>query len=91
MKEEMKFIITQGFVEIVFQGRTARFSGDVSGNGFAAKVDSMEWVTQEDGAKPTSREKAELITAAQKHFRWKRCKIFFVDEHGKKIKSIKED
>ncbi|MBQ1371702.1 MAG: hypothetical protein IIY70_02105 [Oscillospiraceae bacterium] len=86
MKDEMKFIITKGFVEIVFEGRTARFSGEVSGNGFAANANSMEWVTPEESAQPTDHEKAALITAAQKHFRWKRCKIFFVDEHGKKVK-----
>ena len=91
MKEEMKFIITKGFVEIVYEGRTARFGGQVSGNGFAAIANTMEWVMPEKTVKPTDQEKAELVTAAQKHFRWRRCKIFFVDEAGKKVKSLKAD
>ena len=77
---------TNSYVDIQYGNKTARFWGDLCANGFAAIESTMEWLSPEGGPPAGSDDKAQLISAVRRHFRWKRFRIFFVDEKGRKIR-----
>ena len=81
---------TNSYVDIQYGNKTARFWGDLCANGFAAIESTMQWLSPEGKILPNSDDKAQFISAVRRHFRWKRFKVFFVDDKGRKIR-IKPD
>lgn len=77
---------TNNYVDIQYKNKAARFWGDLCTNGFAAIESTMEWLSPEGGFPAGSDDRAQLISAVRRHFRWKRFKVFFVDDKGRKIK-----
>ena len=77
---------TNSYVDIQYRNKTARFWGDLCTNGFAAIASTMEWLSPEGTILPSSDDRAQFISAVRRHFQWKRFKVFFVDDKGKKIK-----
>ena len=77
---------TNSYVDIQYGGKTARFWGDLCADGFAAIESTMEWILPEGGISASSDERAKLISDVRRHFRWKRFKVFFVDDKGRKIR-----
>jgi hypothetical protein len=80
----MKFSGTKGHVDIKHNGKIARFWGDMTVNGFSAIANTMEWIDPIATKEVTDEERDELIKEVKKFFRWKRCKIVFTDEKGRK-------
>jgi len=85
-RQELAVTGTNSYVDIQYGNRTARFWGDLCTDGFAAIESTMEWLSPEGGILPDSEDRAQFISAVRRHFRWKRFKVFFVDEKGRKIK-----
>ena len=85
-KHELVITGTNSYVDIQYGNKTARFWGDLCTNGFAAIESSMEWISPERGIPADSDDRVQLISAVRRYFRWKRFKVFFVDEKGKKIR-----
>ena len=77
---------TNSFIDIQYGNKTARFCGDLCTNGFAAIESTMEWLSPEGGIPVGSNDRAQFISAVRRHFRWKRFKVFFVDDKGRKIR-----
>ncbi len=85
MKTDLKVTGTKNYVDVEYAGKKARFWGDLCNNGFAAIPSTMEWVSEEKGSIVTEEEKNDLMMVIKKHFRWKRFKVFFVDDNGNKL------
>ena len=77
---------TNSYIDIQYGNKTARFWGDLCTNGFAAIESTMEWLSPEGGIPVSSNDRAQFISAVRRHFRWKRFKVFFVDDKGRKIR-----
>ena len=77
---------TNSYVDIQYGNKVARFWGDLCTDGFAAIESTMEWRSPEGKISASSDDRAQLISAVRRHFRWKRFKVFFVDEKGRKIR-----
>lgn len=77
---------TNSYIDIQYGNKTARFWGDLCANGFAAIESTMEWLSPEGGIPVSSNDRAQFISAVRRHFRWKRFKVFFVDDKGRKIR-----
>lgn len=80
----MEFKITKGYVNIKHNDKIARFWGDMTVNGFSAIASTMEWIDPIATKEVTDEERDELIKEVKKFFRWKRYKIVFTDEKGRK-------
>lgn len=86
MKDDLKITGAKDYVDIECGNRTARFWGDLCANGFSAIASTMEWLAPEGAAEVKAEDRALLISKVRRFLRWKRFKIFFVDDNGKKIK-----
>lgn len=86
MQDKLVVTGTKSYVDIQYDNKTARFWGDLCTDGFAAIASTMEWYSPEGGIAASSDERAQFISAVRRHFRWKRFKVFFVDEQGRKIR-----
>ncbi|MBQ1735149.1 MAG: hypothetical protein II038_09735 [Lachnospiraceae bacterium] len=82
---DIKITGTKCYVDIQYEGKTARFWGDLCVNGFSAIASTMEWILPEGETKVSEEDRSSLIVAIRRHQRWKRFKIIFVDDHGKPI------
>ena len=83
--DELVVTGTNSYVDIQYRNQTARFWGDLCSNGFAAIESTMEWLSPEGGIPASSEDRAQFISAVRRHFRWKRFKVFFVDEKGRRF------
>ena len=80
----MKVSGTKSYVDIECEGKTARFQGELLIHGFEAIASTMEWLSPKPGDQVSEEDRVRLISMIQKHFRWKRFKVFFVDDKGEK-------
>ena len=86
MQDKLIITGTNSYVDIQYGNKTARFWGDLCTNGFAAIESTMEWRSLEGGIPASSDDRAQLMAAVCRYFRWKRFKVYFVDEKGRKIR-----
>lgn len=81
----LKISGNKSYVDIEFNGKVARFSGDMCLHGFSAIASTMEWIYPETKNKVSDDERTEIIKEVKKFCRKNRNKIVFVDDKGKKI------
>lgn len=77
-------------VNIDYNGREARFLGDIVHGGFRAFANTMKWVLPHSKQEPaTETEKYEVMMAVTLHFKGVKDRIFFVDDKGDELKFSK--
>jgi hypothetical protein len=54
--------------------------------GFSAIAGSMEWLPPDDGDVVSDNERIALIEAVKRHCRWRRYKVVFTDDKGKRMR-----
>jgi hypothetical protein len=83
-RTKMRFEMTKGYIDIEHNGKTARFWGDMRFYGFSAIANTMEWLPPHDGETVTDDERVALIREVKKHFRWRKYRVTFVNDKGKR-------
>jgi hypothetical protein len=86
MERKMKIEGNSQYVDIEYNGRTARFWGELCTFGFLAAASTMKWLPPDDGEPITDDEKIAVIKAVRKYCRWLRYKVVFADDKGKIIR-----
>jgi hypothetical protein len=72
-------------IDVEYNGRTARFYGELGLDSFQASAASMKWMTTQKDVVPTETERNEVILAVKQLQCKKRNRVFFVDKNGKEI------
>ncbi len=69
-------------VDVKYEGRTARFNGDLGMIGFRALADSMQWVTPQTSTPASEAERQAVIQAVKQFYGKKKDRIYFVDQNN---------
>ena len=72
-------------VDITYQGRTARFNGELGMVGFWAFADSMQWITPQTSMPASDAERQEVIQAVKQYYGKKKDRVFFVDQNNNEV------
>ncbi|MDR0513631.1 MAG: hypothetical protein LBG81_00525 [Coriobacteriaceae bacterium] len=76
----MRFSYRKGNVTIEYNGKKARFHGDICPHGFIALVSSMEWADPDNNAPVTEEDRRELIRLINRNATPTNNKFYFVDD-----------
>ena len=76
----MKITGTKGYIDIEYHGKTARFSGDMCIDGFAAIANSMKWLPPYDNFPVTENERLSLMRAVREEVKDNKYKVFFTND-----------
>ena len=83
MKNEVIVLFSsKSTIDIKYNGRIARFYGELGLDSFNASAKSMKWMTPQKDVLPTETERNEVILAVKQLHYKKRNRVFFVDENG---------
>ena len=82
----MKIVFTsKESIDIEYEGKVARFSGELGIVGFRAKADSMKWVTPQNDNSISPAERKRWIDEINRYYVKSKDRIFFLDSNGKEI------
>ena len=81
----MKITGKKGYVDIEYNGKTARFWGDMCLHGFSALASTMEWMSPTPTTEVDPSEKASLIKDVKSFCKRQPFKITFRDDNGKTV------
>jgi hypothetical protein len=81
----MRFSYRKGNVTIEYNGKKARFHGDICDEGFIAIVSSMEWADPDNNAPVTEEDRRELIRLINRNATPTKDSFSFVDDHYRSI------
>lgn len=73
----MKITGTRSYMDVEYNGKTARFKGELTLNGFYAIKESIHWQPPFDTVAVSKEEKNEIINAVLKESEKKEFKIYF--------------
>ena len=76
----MKITGTRGYIDIEHDGKTARFSGDMCIDGFAAIASTMKWLSPHENLLVTTEERLKLMKSVRKEVKDNKYKVFFTNE-----------
>ena len=76
----MKITGTKGYIDIEHNGKTARFSGDMCIDGFAAIASTMKWISLNERFPVTEQERLDLMRAVREEVKNNQYKVFFTDD-----------
>lgn len=76
----MKMTGTRGYIDIEHDGKTARFSGDMCIDGFAAIMSSMRWLPPYENVPVTEKECLSLMRAVREEVKNSKYKVFFTND-----------
>ena len=76
----MKITGTRGYIDIEYDGKTARFSGDMCIDGFAAIANTMKWVSPYENLQVLEEERLSLMRAVREEVKNNKYKVFFTNE-----------
>jgi hypothetical protein len=76
----MKITGTRGCIDIEHDGKTARFSGEMCIDGFAAIASSMKWLPPYENLPITEEERLSLICAVLEDVKDDKYKVFFTND-----------
>ena len=81
----MKITGERHYVDIEYDNKVARFTGELCMSGFAAIASSMKWLPPHDTLPVTKYDRISLMKAATEELRNKEFKVYFTDEQYKDI------
>ena len=81
----MKIIGERHYIDIEHNGKTARFTGELCMNGFAAIASSMKWLPPHDNQAATDYERISLMKAVVKELKNNSNKVFFTNDQFEDI------
>ena len=73
----MKITGTRSDIDVEYNGRTARFDGELGMKGFYAIANSMRWLPPYDKQMVTLEERKEVIAAVRKESEGREFQIYF--------------
>lgn len=79
-KEVVKIKGTKSYVDIEYNGRIARFWGDLCLHGFRAIANTMEWVFPHKEGTVTEDERNTFIAEVKKFCNKGKNKVIFIDK-----------
>lgn len=71
----------KGHIDIKYEDKIFRLSGDLSDNGFVAWISTIERVFPSTQAPITKQEQLEIVHAVNKYWRDDNCPIYFIDDN----------
>lgn len=77
---------TKCYVDIENNGKVARFWGDLCLHGFSAIASTMEWLSPDASVSVNDDERNALIKDVMKFCRWRKFKVIFIDDKGKRLR-----
>jgi hypothetical protein len=82
----MKIVCSsKGTVDIEYDGKVARFSGELGIVGFKAIANSMKWLSPKNNSPVSHAERKKWIDAINEYYAKSKDRIIFVDNSGKEI------
>ena len=81
----MEITGTRGYIDIEHNGRTARISGELCINGFAAIASTMKWLSPNDKQTVTESDRISLMKAVIEHLKDNENKVFFTNDRYEDI------
>ncbi len=77
----MKITGTRSYIDIEYNGRTARFLGELCIDGFTAIADTMRWLPPYENFPVTEQECISLMKAVNEELKYNQNKVFFVNKN----------
>ena len=81
----MEITGTRSYIEIEHNGKTARFSGELCIDGFAAIASTMRWLPPNDKETVTDSERISLMKAVVEELKDNENKVYFTTDQWKDI------
>jgi hypothetical protein len=81
----LKITGTRGYIDIEHNGRTARFSGELCIDGFAAIASTMKWLPPNDKLTVTETDCISLMKAVIEELKDNENKVFFTNDRYEDI------
>lgn len=81
----MKITGTRSYIDVEYNGKTARFSGELSIDGFAAIVSTMKWLPPDDKQPVTETERISLMKTVIEELKNNKNKVFFTNDRYEDI------
>ncbi len=76
----MRIMGTRGYIDVEYDGKTARFSGDMCIDGFAAIANSMKWLPPDEKLPVTEKERLLVMKAVREDVKNNEYKVFFTND-----------
>jgi hypothetical protein len=73
----MKITGTRKYIDVEYNGKTARFGGELGMKGFYAIANSMKWLSPHEHLLVTETERATLVKAVLKESEGREFQIYF--------------
>jgi len=82
----MKIVFSsKASVDIEYNGKVARFSGELGAVGFRAIASSMKWLSPAKGIPVSRIERKKWVEAVNEYYAKNKDRVFFVDDNGKEF------
>ncbi len=78
--KDMKITGTRGYIDVEYDGKTARFSGDMCIDGFAAIANTMKWLPPHENLSVTEKDRLSLMRAVREDVKNNKYKVFFTND-----------
>ena len=76
----MRITGTRGYIDVEYNGRTARFSGDMCIDGFAAIENSIKWIPPHESLPVTEKDLSLVMNAVREEVKNNKYKVFFTND-----------
>ena len=76
----MKITGTRGYIDVEYDGKIARFGGELGIDGFYATANTMRWLPPYEKFPVTDEERLALMQAIREEVKDNKYKVFFTND-----------